>query len=353
MDAAFREILLGGGAVIEAGTSRVQHFGDAAAELSCAFESCVLADRSDLGRLLATGPDILNLLNRLSTAEVRSLARGDGRPTVLTSPKGRIVERLFVHHLGEAGVLLVGGPASGAKVMEHIGRFTFQEKTGLSDVTDATCQLVLIGPRAADALEALALPRPAVFHAAATSLAGAAVHVLGEQGLSGTGFSLVAATEHRIKLWRELANAVFAVEGRPAGELALESYRILRGIPLSGRELTDEHNPLEAGLWDAVSFDKGCYVGQEVVARLRTYDKVARSIIGLEMPAGRLLPEHGTPLLIEEREVGRLTSVVVLPGEERAVGLGYVKRREIADRTEVQVGPGGPTAQLVPLPFQR
>ncbi|HKQ62979.1 MAG TPA: glycine cleavage T C-terminal barrel domain-containing protein, partial [Candidatus Polarisedimenticolaceae bacterium] len=132
----------------------------------------------------------------------------------------------------------------------------------------------------------------------------------------------------------------------------LECWRVLRGVPAAGAELNEEHNPLEAGLWDAVSFDKGCYVGQEVVARLRTYDKVARRLVGLEFAAGTLPPERGTPLFDAGREVGSVTSALRLPGG-RTIALGYVKPRQVELEQEVRAADaeGGPIARLVALPF--
>ena len=133
----------------------------------------------------------------------------------------------------------------------------------------------------------------------------------------------------------------------------MQSQRILLGLPADGHELTEDHNPLEAGLRDAVSFDKGCYVGQEVVARLQNYDKVARSIWGLWLPAGESPPEIGTPLLLGERQVGAITSATLPPGFERPVALAYVKCRHAAAGLELRVGsPSSTRATLVELPFQ-
>jgi folate-binding protein YgfZ len=135
----------------------------------------------------------------------------------------------------------------------------------------------------------------------------------------------------------------------PVGPEAVEAWRILRGLPSAGHELTEEHNPLEAGLWDSVNFDKGCYVGQEVVARLRTYDKVSRAIVGLELPAAGELPEPGAKLLDGDRAVGELTSAAALPGTERRIGLAYVKKRDLREAMELGVGDG--VATVVELPF--
>jgi len=323
-------------------------------EVNAAFESCILVDRSNLSRLRATGPDLLGLLHRLSTGDVAGIAPGKGAPTVLTTAKGRIVERLFVHHLGDSGVLMVGGTGTGERVVAHLARYTFSEDTGLSDVTDSLAQLAILGPRSGEVLDALGVPRPAAHDVAEHEVDGTAVHVLGEDGSSHDGFSIVVDRNDTAAVWRNLAAAVDRCDGRPAGDEAAEIWRVMRGLPASGHELTEDYNPLEAGLWDAVSFDKGCYVGQEVVARLRTYDKVSRSLIGLHLTEGLSLPDPGSALYVEERLVGTLTSAVGPAGVDHPVALAYVKRKEI--RPDLQLRIGAPdsesTARAVELPFR-
>ena len=315
----------------------------------------MLADRSDLSRLIATGPDYLDLLHRLSTGDVASLSPGQGRPTVLTTAKGRIVERLFVHHGGERGVLSVAGRGAGSPVVEHLKRFTFAEQTGLEDATRTTFQLALVGPRAVAVLESIDVEPPDRFGSREASIADVPVLVLGEDGHSADGFSVTGKLDAVGRSWTALEAAVRRLGGLAAGDEALEAWRILRGLPASGHELTEEHNPLEAGLWDAVDFDKGCYVGQEVVARLRTYDKVSRSIVGLDLSDGGELPQPGAKLVDAERTVGQLTSVTTVPGRAGAAGLGYVKRRELRDGMTLRCGEAddAPYATVVELPFPR
>jgi folate-binding protein YgfZ len=140
----------------------------------------------------------------------------------------------------------------------------------------------------------------------------------------------------------------------PAGDRAVEAWRILRGLPDNGSELTEERNPLEAGLWDAVSFSKGCYVGQEVVARLNTYDKVTRDLRGLTFPEGVEPPERGAPLLAGPRRVGEITSALRPPGRPGAVALGFVKREHSDPGTRLDAGgDGGVRATVVELPFEQ
>jgi len=327
---------------------------DALVALDHAFDSCALFDRSDLARLLGTGPDLLDLLHRLSTGAVREMTPGAGKPTVITTPKGRIVDLLFVHHLGEQGVLLNGGAGCAERVAAHLDRFTFAEQTGLRDITAETYQFAIVGPAATQALRSCGLEPPAPYDVMPGSIGGKVTHVIGQDGFEAAGFSVIGPIADSPDVQAALAEAVHEAGGGPADRGVLETYRILRGLPLADHELTDEHNPLEAGLREAVGFDKGCYVGQEVVARLNTYDKVTRSIVGLELQdEGVLLPQIGTTLLLEGRTVGVLTSAVLPPGSEFALGLGYVKRKELQPDLLLQLGENGPAAKVVELPFRR
>ena len=129
---------------------------------------------------------------------------------------------------------------------------------------------------------------------------------------------------------------------------------LLLGIPSGGAELTEEYNPLEAGLREAVSFDKGCYVGQEVIARLKTYDKISRSIVGVELPGSAAPAAPGTRLFQNGRDIGALTSCVVPPGFTEAIGLAYVKHRFVEPDLEMNLeSPDGPLrARLRRLPSE-
>ncbi len=198
-------------------------------------------------------------------------------------------------------------------------------------------QLGFIGPRAREAFEGLGIAAPEPCVARHAELAGHAITVCGHDGLSVDGYSLVGPAEAGEALWTAAAGATRQAGGRPAGTLASEADRVLAGRPAGGAELTEDYNPLEAGLRDAVSFDKGCYVGQEVVARLNTYDKVSRALVGVNLPDAAPPPEAGSPLHRDGREVGRVTSSLVPPGWPHAVALAYVKRKHAAPGDRVQI----------------
>lgn len=348
MDAALAAYWSARGAVLEPGSARPVHFGDPTAELAAALGACAVADRSNLTRLRAGGKDALDLLHRLGTADLSALPPGGGKPTVLTSPKGRIVERIFVHGLGAEGLLLVAGPGAAPRVAAHVGRYAFREDVALSDDTGAWSQIAIFGPLARDAAAAAGLPVPAPWGTASASLAGSPVRVLGEDGFSSEGLSLVLPAGSEAEGWDALLRAAAALGGRAVGDRAAEAWRVLRGWPAPGLELTEDHNPLEAGLRDFVSFSKGCYVGQEVVARLSSYDKVARSLVGFVLPAGSAPPAIGAAVLHGGHPVGTVTSALVPPGRKAPVAIAYLKRGVPREATfEI----GGEAAVAVELPF--
>jgi len=309
--------------------------------LAAARARCGVADRSDLARLLATGRDILDLLHRLSTGDVKGLKPGEGRPTVLTSAKGRIVERLFVHHLGPDGVLLVAGPGAGARVLAHLKKFTFAEDTGLSDLAPSTAAYAVVGPKWADASRAAALPELPPFGAASCTVGGVDARVVRTNGFDAGGVLVICKRSDAPRVESALVGACESIGGAAIDAVTLETWRVLEGLPAAGYELTEEHNPLEAGLRDAISFTKGCYVGQEVVARLNTYDKVSRELVRLDLAPGAPVPTPGAVVRYDGREIGAITSAVMLPGGDSAVALAYVKSREIPEGDAViTVGDG-------------
>ena len=315
-----------------------------------AASAAVVADRTDLGRLIGTGPDLLGLVHRLSTGDVKDLRPGEGRETVLTNAKGRIVERLFVHHLGPEGVLLVAGSGGAGRVLAHLTRFTFAEKTGLSDVTESTFAFALFGARWEEASAALGIPELQPFGSATLRLADSPVHVVRTNSFTSDGILVTGSRGDAERVNTALVDAAEAVGGGTIDAPTLEAWRILEGLPAAGHELTDEHNPLEAGLYGAVSFTKGCYVGQEVVARLNTYDKVARALIRLKLEGGVPAPEPGAAVIHGGKTIGGVTSAVIPPGHPDAVALAYVKSRELsADTTTLSIDDRGKLRQATVL----
>jgi folate-binding protein YgfZ len=285
--------------------------------LDAALERAAVADLSSWPRLIARGPAFLGLLHRLSTGEVAELQPGEGRPTVVTTAKGRILARLIVFHLGDEGILALGGPGTGDRVRTHLTKYALGEDIGLSDAP-AGPAYAIVGPRWLEVAKAIGIPDLAPF---ATAMTADGTRVARTNGFDDDGMLVFGAPPDAPSLSPE----------------ELEAWRILTMRRLAGRELTEDYNPLEAGLQDAVSFTKGCYVGQEVVARLNTYDKVARGIVKLELSGGEV-PPAGARVVLGGREVGTLTSAAHDPRGATVAALAYVKKRDLPQGTdEVEV----------------
>ena len=284
-------------------------------------------DRSDAGRLILTGDDALDLLNRLSTNELATLEVGSGAATVLTTNKGRIVDLLHVHRR-EDGLVVLTSPGNQQRVAEWIDFYTFVEDVTVEDVTRETAMLSLTGLGSTAFLDGLTDGQAsslATFGRLSAWISDLAAKVYRSDFLGPPSFDIVVVDEHRDSLFRVLTD----VGAIPASADAVEALRVQRGIPTFGKELTEDYNPHEANLVHHVSFSKGCYIGQEVIARLQTYKKVSKYLVGLRWDGEGLAA--GSFLIHDGRRVGIVTSVARLPHTGANVGLGYVRKGFVDD----------------------
>ena len=298
------------------------------AEYRAATQGVALADRSPIGRLQATGPDVLDLLNRLSTNRVDPLEPGAGAATVLTTNKGRIIDWITVLHPGDRTVILTSPPCAEA-VSAWIDRYTIIEDVTVEDVTPSTALIGVLGPAASAAVEAVLGPSAAELPplgCRSVPWGAGAVLAARTSPLGVPGYDLMVDAADAASLWDALAEAGAARGVQPIGLEAMEALRVENGLPRWGQELGDAYNPLEAGLTESVSWTKGCYIGQEVVARLWTYHKVQKYLVGLAFQGdGEARPAPGAALRVGDARVGALTSVAFSPGAGAMLGLGYLR----------------------------
>ena len=300
-------------------------------EYAAAAQGVGVLDRSHTGRLKASGDDALDLLNRLSTNKLDDLAVDAVMGTALTTNKGRIIDLLFA--LRQADYLLIlTDPETRRRVAEWIDFYTFVEDVTVEDATDDTAMFSLMGDGAADALPSLSDLPP--YGSATLDVDGVAALALRTDFAGARAYDLIAPASDAQRLWNGLTDR----GAIPVGYAAWELLRIERGIPMQARELTEDYNPLEANLWDFISFNKGCYIGQEVVARLNAYDKVQRHLARLSWEDGAC-PSPGEVLYAEGRRIGALTSVAP-PECGRNIGLGYVRKAHAEPGVRLQTDAG-------------
>jgi folate-binding protein YgfZ len=299
-------------------------YGDPAAEYFAARDGVALHDSSYVGRIKATGEDVLDLLHRISTNDLLSLQPGHGAPTVLTTDRGRILDLLAVLNLGDQ-ILLLTGPNTRDTVIEWIDKYTFVEDITLEDVTATTVMLSAMGPNSHSLLRELAGVELGPNRSTPAAIAGVEARVIRRDLVDQPRYEIVVARQDSEPVWKELT----AAGAIPIGLEAYEALRVEAGEPSSDRELGEAYNPLETGLWGSISFTKGCYIGQEVIARLDTYQKVQKHLVSFVFSPGARVNE-GVRLSKDGKDVGQVTSVAVLPSTGEAIGMGYV-RKEAAD----------------------
>lgn len=298
-------------------------FGDQAAEFNAALDAAVLMDRSHEGRLVLRGEDRLALVQRISTNDVLSLRPNEATPTIFINPVGRILDRVtLVNRAGDA--LLLTEPGRGDAVRAYLQRnIFFNDQVQLAGLTPATRHFVLIGP-AADRVMAALDPGLSALQGAQGALVEAAGHsifVVRVKPVSGRQWSLIVPNDAAEAIFDGVLTAGAGEGLRPAGSLTYNALRIRAGRPGVGRELSTDYIPLEVGLWDEVSFRKGCYTGQEIIARMESRKKLAKTIvqITLDQPI-----EAPAALKLDGREVGTLTSAAAAP-DGNVYGIAVVK----------------------------
>jgi aminomethyltransferase len=302
-------------------------------------DSAVLIVRHpDPGLLRVSGEDRLDLLNRMSTNQLLNLTPGTSATTVFTTPIGRIVEVARVLSQPEQALLLTA-PGRAAPLRDWLQRHIFfQDKVTLGELTGPWSHWGVYGPQALERARILVPELPALDPGAHAELpGGVACSVL--QPRPGLEFVLQGEATQRA----EASWPTGAVE-----QQAYEALRIEAGLPTAGREITSEAIPLEVGLWEAVSFSKGCYIGQEIIARMESRGRQARQLVGvrLEQPA-----QAGAPLRQGEMLQGSLTSVAESP-RLGWIGLAVVRPAALSEAGgRVGVGEDGAAGQLVGLPF--
>ena len=336
----------------------VGHYGDALAEHRALRESAGVLDLSSRSRLCLTGADRVRFLNGQVTNDVKSLAPGRGCYAALVSAKGKMQTDLFIHCLADE-LLLDFEPGLAPAVAARFEKFIIADDVQVVDVTPHYGLLSVQGPRAAEALGKLGLsimPPAQPLHSITVkdAMLGEIICANVPRGASA-GFDLFVPTPALAAVADKLIAAAKELGGRAAGWQALETLRIEAGLPRFGADMDESTLPGEAGLdARAVSYSKGCYIGQEVIARIRTYGQVARALRGLRLPDDLpALPQHGDKLLHDGKEVGFITSAVRSPTLPANIALGYVRRECNQPGTALTLRTAGGEfpVSIAPLPF--
>ncbi|MDX1616459.1 MAG: hypothetical protein R3300_19270 [Candidatus Promineifilaceae bacterium] len=283
-----------------------------------AHEGAVMVDRSALGMLKFVGQTRLDLINRMSTQKVDALEPGQGAATVLTTDIGRIIDRLILYAGSQAAYCLTGENNNDA-IARYLMRFVFfNDDFHIEDLSQETFIFGVYGIEAQASLAGLldqdvAVPR---HHWREITLADRTAYLHRTDPVAGEGYFITGQQSDAELIWDTLKSAGLV----PIQADDFEYLRIESGLPRFDHELTQDYIPLETELWADVSFNKGCYTGQEIIARLESRGRLAKRLV-------RLFPEApisaGAELRAGNRVAGAVTSAAA--GPEGPLALGYVK----------------------------
>ena len=318
-------------------------FGNDAAALAAARDSVAICDRSHWGRIQVSGGDRLRFLHNQSTNDFERLNPGQGCDTVFVTSTARTID-LATAYITENAVLLIVSPNRRQYLMDWLDRYIFfADKVELTDVTQETATFSLIGPKSNALVEQLGggaiIGQPYASHQL-VQLKGLEVRIAVGSGLSMPGYSLIVPTENAATVWSNLVESGSV----PLGDRVWEQLRIQQGRPVPDQELTEDYNPLEARLLQTISFEKGCYIGQETIARLNTYKGVKQYLWGIRLSAPA---QPGSVITLEDEKIGKLTSYT--DTDQGFFGLGYIRTKAGGEGLKVQVGET--EGELVDVPF--
>lgn len=336
-----RNIQEAAGATIQEGI--VVSFGNEKDALLAAKKGVALCDRTHWGRILVSDDDRLRFLHNQTTNDIQSLKPGTGCDTVFVSSTARTIDLVTAYILEDAVLLLVS-PNRREYLLQWMDKYIFfADKVKLKDITNDTATFSLIGAESQRIVKELGaeeiIDRDYGNHQL-FKLENIEFRVAVGSGLAIPGYTLIVAAEYAAKLWKQLVE----LGAVPLGEEGWEQLRITQGRPIPDQELTDDYNPLEAGLWQKISFSKGCYIGQETITRLNTYKGVKQQLWGIRLAAP---VEVESVITLGDEKVGKLTSFTET--EQGSFGLGYVRTKAGGEGLKVRVGEV--EGEVVEVPF--
>lgn len=318
-------------------------FGNDPLAIEAARQGVALADLSHWGLLKISDSDRLRFLHNQSTNNFQILKPGEGCDTVFVTSTARTLD-LVTAYVTEDAVLVIMSPQRREEIIKWLDRYLFpMDRVILTDLYQKNIIFNLIGSESDRILTKLGVPLPIGDTYASHQLLTVndlEVRVAVGNGLGLTGYTLIAAARDGAKLWETLTEA----GATPMGDRVWQELRITQGRPFPDCELTEDYNPLEAGLWKTISFTKGCYIGQETIARLNTYKGVKQRLWGIRLQSPA---QPGTIITVNDDKVGKLTSVTET--DSGILGLAYIRTKAGGIGLKVKVGEI--EGEIVDVPF--
>ena len=354
----FYEIHLAQGAVFkdDSGWLMPMSFGDELKEYTAVRNNVGIIDLSHRGKIILSGKEHIKFLQGILTNDVNKLTHGKGLYSTFLTAKGKIISDMRLYHRSQSTLLDIE-PGLNERISELLIKNKISYKATIEDWTDKISLMSVQGPQSRKLIEKT-LGEKIIdldeYDFIMREINGAEAMIAKSSRTGEEGFDIYIPADGLDRaLWDALVDNGAEFKIIPVGNNALETLRIEAGIPRYGIDMNENTIPIEAGLWHALSFDKGCYVGQEVIARIKWRGHVNRHLVGFDVE-GDIIPKREDKVFNGEREIGYTTSSTYSPNLKRVIALGYIRREFKDSGTKVtihQVDKTNIFAKVVGLPF--
>ncbi|MCH8169568.1 MAG: aminomethyl transferase family protein [Bacteroidetes bacterium] len=321
-------------------TQSIKNFTATSEELNSLFNGVALRYLSGKSIFELKGKDTLDFLNRIATNSLKNLQKGQLQRTFFTTEKGRIIDLATVANFEDYN-LLICNKENKDKIYSWISRYIIADDVTIKDIQNKYSLLELVGPQSNSFITLLTGSEISEMEAnqlKVINTEGMMFFVLKLFDLNGEiKYWLISDQETGKKLIKYIVENKGPFNFNLIGEDAYNLYRIEKGYPAAPEELNDRYNPHELGLINLVDFNKGCYIGQEVIARLDTYQKVQRHLKGVEINSKINVD---LPLLLSDKdsnEAGEITSLSYCVNDKKSFGLAFIRKAYIENKTELSV----------------
>ena len=304
-------------------------YGDTESEAVKARAEKSFSDISNRGKLRISGKDHLKLLNGMLTNDILNIESGKGILACILTNKGKIITDMRAFR-DEDSVYLDLEPGMNAKVAEHLLKFRLSYKAEIEDITESYGLIHIFGPGTDEFVKtSFGIENAELDEYDHVNRNGHKIIKINRTGETGYDILFNTGNEEQIL---DIISSGFA----PVGSRALEILRIEAGIPRFGKDMDDNTIPIEAGLWNALNFEKGCYVGQEVVARIKWRGRVNRHLLNFEVE-GSEVPAEKDGIYSGDKQIGKITSAARSQALGRIIALGYIRREHKDNGTEAEL----------------
>ncbi len=329
------------------GATTASSFGDPQAEFAELRRGCGVYDLGFRAKISLTGGDRVRWLNGMVTNNIRDLAVGQGVYAFLLNPQGHIVGDLFAYNRGES-IAIDTDTGQMEKILATFDHYIIMDDVEVANLGDRLTALGIAGPKAGEVLATagFAVPDMRPLQAESVMWQGTGCTVVRGEDDERSSYEIWLAPAHVRSLW----DALLAAGAAPVGSAAVELHRIVKGIPRYGVDIRERDLPQETEQARALNFNKGCYVGQEIVERIRSRGAVHRKFTGF-VADGAATIAAGTKIVAGEKEVGEITSAASLhfASREKIVALGYIRREVGVPGREVSIGAARATVAQLPV----